>query len=180
MTTFSQEELRTLPRVCLAQRFINEGLESPVVPERERRQLSEKLGHSFIHYHHYCWALLYLRRAAKPGGERFDYKRAVDNLNYVIRHADPSFALLPHVYFRKGNVLERLGDRKAAVMEYQNAVRAKAGFTPASAALVRNYLRLGDLEAARAALKEGLDHDPRSTTLAAKKSALAEQEKQRR
>ena len=180
LTDFSQEEFRTLPRLCLAQQFINEELESPVVPESERKQLSESLGHSFTHYHHYCWALLYMRRAAKPGGDKFDYHRAVDNLNYVIRNADPSFALLPEVYFQKGNVLGGLGDREAAVSEYQNALRAGADYTPARAALVQLYLDLGDVEAARAALEEGLKHDPSSKTLAEKKSALAERQKERR
>jgi tetratricopeptide (TPR) repeat protein len=180
LTDFSQEEFRTLPRVCLAQQFINEELESPVVPESERKQFDERLGHSFIHYHHYCWALLCVRRAATSGGDKFNYDRAVDNLNYVIRNADPSFALMPDVYFQKGYVLERLGEREAAAAEYQNALRAKADYTPASAALVQHYLDLGDVEAARAALEEGLKHAPSSTTLAAKKSALAEREKERR
>jgi tetratricopeptide (TPR) repeat protein len=180
LSNFSQEELRTLPRLCLAQQFINEELESPIVPEPERKRLAEQLGHSFVHYHHYCWALLYERRAAQPGGDKFDYRRAVDNLNYVTRHADPSFALLPEVYFQKGKVLERLGERTAAVTEYQNAVRAKAGYTPASAALVESYLELGDVEAARAALEEGLKHDPKSKTLAAQKSAVAQREKESR
>jgi tetratricopeptide (TPR) repeat protein len=121
-----------------------------------------------------------MRRAAKPGGDKFDYHRAVDNLNYVIRNADPSFALLPEVYFQKGNVLGGLGDREAAVSEYQNALRARADYTPARAALVQLYLDLGDVEAARAALEEGLKHDPSSKTLAEKKSALAERGKERR
>jgi tetratricopeptide (TPR) repeat protein len=176
LTDFSQEELHTLPRLCLAQQFINEELASPVVPERERRRLSEKLGHSFIHYHHYCWALLYIHRAAAPGGDKFNYHRAVDNFDYVLRNADPSFTLLPEVYFQKGSLLEQLGDREAAASAYQNALRARADYTPARAALVQFYLDRGDVEAARTALEEGLKHDPRSKTLAEKKSALAARE----
>jgi hypothetical protein len=174
LTNFSQEEFRTLPRVCLAQQFINEELEFAVVPGSEREQLAEELGHSFIHYHHYCWALLYMRRAAMPGGDKFDYRRAVDNLNYVIRNADPSFTLLPAVYFKKGNVLERIEERQAAAAEYQNAQRAMADYTPLFAALVQDYVDLGDVEAARVALEEGLTYAPSSKTLAAKKAALAE------
>ncbi len=180
LTNFSQEEFRTLPRRCLAQQFINEELESPVVPEAERKELRDQLGHSFLHYHHYCWALLYERRAARPGGDKFDYHRAVDNLNYVIHNADPSFALLPDVYLEKGNVLARTGEREAAVVEYQNALRARADYTPASVALVQAYLDLGEVAAARAALAEGLKHDPSSAALAEKKSALAAQETERR
>src|SRR5262245_27703952 len=91
LTDFTQDEFRTLPRVCLAQQFINEELEKPIVPKRERERIAKRLGHSFIHYHHYCWALLYLRRAMQPDGDKFNYHRAIDNLNYVISRADRRF-----------------------------------------------------------------------------------------
>jgi len=138
LTDFSQAELRMLPRLCLAQQFINEELESPTVPDAERAQLAEAFGHSFIHYHHYCWALLYTARAAQPGGDRFNYHRAVDNLDYVIRNADPGFALLPDVYLQKGKVLERTGDGAAAVAAYRNALRANPDYIPAYAALAQH------------------------------------------
>ena len=172
LTDFSQEEFRTLPRICLAQQFINEELESPAVPESEREELAKTLGHSFIHYHHYCWALLYTARAAQPGGDKFNYHRAVDNLDYVIRHADPSFALLPEVYVQKGNLLERTGEGAAAVTEYRNALRAKSDYTPAYVALAQHYVDAGAVAAARAALAEGLQHDPSSKVLAEKQAAL--------
>jgi tetratricopeptide (TPR) repeat protein len=113
-----------------------------------------------------------MRRAGAPGGDKHDYTRVVDNLNYVIQRGDPRCPLLPDVYFQKGTALERLGDREAAVSEYQSALRVAAGYTPARAALVQVYLDRGDLKAARAALAEGLKHDPRSKTLAEKKGAL--------
>lgn len=172
LTDFSQEEFRTLPRVCLAQQFINEELESPVVPESEREQLAKRLGHSFIHYHHYCWALLNMRRAAQPAGDKFNYRRAVNNLDYVIRHADPSFSLLPEVHVQKGNALERLGEREAAVTEYRNALQAKPDYTPAYVALAQHYVDAGETTAARAVLEEGLKHDPTSKELAEKKALL--------
>ncbi len=173
LTDFSQEELHSLPHMCLAQQFINEELDSPLVPQAERKQLLERLGHSFIHYHHYCWALLCIRRATAPGGDKFNYHRALENFDYVILHADPSFALLPDVYFQKANLLDQLGEREKAVIEYQNAVRARADYTPARVALVQLYLDRDDIEAARAALAEGLKHDPSSKALADKQSALA-------
>ena len=173
LTDFTQAELHSLPRLCLAQQFINEELDSPVVSEAERKEVRERLGHSFVHYHHYCWALLCLRRAEAPGGDKFNYHRAVDNLDYVIRNADPTFALLPQVYFQKGEVLARRGDREAAGREYETALRVQPDYTPARAALVQLYIERGDLEAAQAELTKGLQHDPGSTILAEKKAALA-------
>ena len=171
---FTQEELLTLPHACLAQQFINELLESPAVPEPERVELLKTLGHSFIHYHHYCWALLYEDRAARPGGDKFNYHRAVDNLDYVIRNADPSFALLPEVYLQKGKVLERTGKGAAAVAEYRNALRANPDYTPAYVALARHYVDAGDSAAAGAVLAEGLARDPSSKVLADALAALGE------
>ena len=177
LTDFTQREFWTLPRLCLAQQFINQELDAPVVPEAERNEVLEQQGKSFIHYHHFCWALLLERRAERPGGDKYDYTRAVDNLNYVIRNADRSFALLPGVYLEKGNVLLRIAQPEAAAAEYQNALRLKADFTPASVALIQTYLDLGDLTAAREVLEQALPHDPTSAALAAKKSAVAAREK---
>ena len=173
LTDFSQAEFLTLPRVCLAQRFINEELASPAVPESERDELARTLGHSFLHYHHYCWALLYTARAERPGGDKYDYNRAVDNLDYVLRRADPSFVLLPDVYVRKGNLLERMGAGAAAVDEYRNALRANPRYTPAYLALAEHYVAAGDVAAARAVIAEGLKHDPKSKVLKDKQAALA-------
>lgn len=153
LTDFTQAELGSLPRICLAQRFINQDLAAPAVPEAERTQLAEQLGHSYIHFHHYCWALLYLARAEQPQGDKFNYHRAVDNLDYVIRHADPSFALLPQVYVLKGDVFARRG-KGDPVAEYRTAIRIDPTYAPAYAALALHYLDAGDVAAARAVLTE--------------------------
>jgi tetratricopeptide (TPR) repeat protein len=173
LTDFSQAEFLTLPRVCLAQRFINEELTSPAVPESERAELTRTLGHSFIHYHHHCWALLYVARAELPGGDKYNYDRAVDNFDYVLRRADPSFVLLPDVYVQKGNVLERTGAGAAAVDAYRNALRANPTYTPAYLALAAHFVAAGDVAAARAAIAEGLKHDPKSKVLKERQAALA-------
>lgn len=55
---FTQEELRDLPRVCLAQNGINRLLDQPVVPEAERRAWAAELGDGYQHLHHYCYGLM--------------------------------------------------------------------------------------------------------------------------
>jgi tetratricopeptide (TPR) repeat protein len=172
MPDFAQEELLTLPYACLAQQFINEQLESPAVAEPERAELLKTLGHSFIHYSHYCWGLLYKHRAARPGGDKFDYHRAIDNFDYVIRNAEPSFALMPKVYLQKGKVLERTGKGAEAEAEYRNALQANPDYTPAYVALAWHYADAGDIAAARATLAEGLARNPNSKVLADALAAL--------
>ncbi len=100
----------------------------------------------------------------------------MDNLNYVIRNSDPGFSLLPEVYLQKGEALDKLGQRDEAVAEYRNALRAKADYTPAYAALAQHYIDRGDVDAARGVIEQGLKRDPGSTALAAKKAALAERD----
>jgi hypothetical protein len=160
LTDFSQAELLTLPRICLAQRFINQELAQPAVPEAERARLAEQLGHSYIHFHHYCWALLYLARAARPDGDKFNNHRAVDNLDYVIRHAAASFALLPQVYVLKGDGFARTGRGDAAAIEYRNAIQADPSYAPAYVALALQLLAAGDVGAAQAVLTDARRHDP--------------------
>jgi tetratricopeptide (TPR) repeat protein len=159
LTDFSQAELLTLPRVCLAQRFINQELTTPVVPDAERTQRAETLGRSYIHFHHYCWALLYIARAEQPQGDKFNFRRAVDNLDYVIRHADPSFTLLPQVYVLKGDVLARTGKGDAAATEYRNAIQADRTYAAAYAALALYFLDAGDPTAAREVLTDARRND---------------------
>lgn len=172
LTDFSQEELLTLPRQCLAQRFINEELTTPAVPEAERTELAKALGHSYIHYHHYCWALLYIARASQPGGDKFNYHRAVDNFDYVIRNADPGFVLLLDVYVQKGNVLERTGQGAGAEAAYREAIRVDPSYAPAYVALSHHYVAAGDQAAARAIIAQGLARDPKAKPLLERQAAL--------
>jgi len=176
LTDFSQEELRSLSQLCLSQRFINEELTTPAVsePERAHQEWEAKLGKSFIHYHHFCWATLYAKRAEQQAAEsKFNFDRAVDNFNYVLRNADPEFALLPEVHLEKARALERLDRGEEAAAEYRSAIRGKVDYTPAYVGLAQYYLAVADPNAARGVLEEGLKHDPGSKELAEMKAALA-------
>jgi hypothetical protein len=170
---FTQEELRSLPRVCLAQKVINEQLQSPLVSEVERREWALRLGEKdYSSYHHYCWALLHIRRgstASAPNEKTYNYKAAIDNFNYVLRRASIQFPLLPEVNLRKGLTLQLTGDNPGAAREFMAAVKLKRDYTPAYAALVDIHLDLGNVEAAAAVLKEGLTHAPNSKILAQKR-----------
>ena len=164
-----QDELQALPRVCLAQRFINQDLETPMVPANEREQWASTLGPSYKHYHHFCWGLVYMRRAAaNPSKGKFNYDSAVNNFQYVIRNSDRGFALLPEVHLRKGMALRLLGDDAASASEFVKAVRLKRDYSPAYAALVQLHVDLGDNESARKVLETGLKNAPNSKLLAQK------------
>jgi tetratricopeptide (TPR) repeat protein len=176
---FTQEELRALPRICHAQKFINSSLDSPIVPEAERKMWAEKLGTPFEAFHHFCWALIYMRRANDPSQSAFrksNYQNAVGNFEYVQRNSTASFPLLPEVYLRKGIALRFLGEEASAASQFLAAVKLRSDYTPAYAALVDLYVDLKDMEAARAVLEQGLKQVPTSTILSKKKVELESRE----
>jgi tetratricopeptide (TPR) repeat protein len=171
---FSQEELLGLPRVCLAQKFINSALRTPVVPESERIQWAQRLGATFESFHHFCWGLIDMRRAsgADPSAQKGHYTKAVANFGYVERNADSSFPMLPEVLLRKGMALRLLGRDAEAATGFTDAIRVKPDYTPAYAALVDLYVDLDDPDGARDILEQGLREAPQSNILRSKKVEL--------
>lgn len=174
--TFTQEELRALPRVCHAQRIINMMLDRPLVPEAERAEWAARLGEKdYKTFHHYCWALIFLRRGHEAQTElqrTNDFKYAVENFVFVQRNASPQFPLMPEVNLQKGLALRLLKDDPAAAREFTNALRLKPDYTPAYAALVDLLLDGGDEEGARQILATGIERVPDSKILARKKAEI--------
>jgi tetratricopeptide (TPR) repeat protein len=169
---FTQDELRTLPRVCLAQSYINRSLADPIVPEVEREQWKAKMGHDYMHLHHYCWSLMLLARASRSKDARVrnaNYKAAISNFDYVISNVSREFPLKPEVYLRKGMTLRLVGDDSGASREFTNAIANKPDYTPAYAALVDLQLDLGNTQDAEKVLDAGLSQVPGSKILAEKK-----------
>jgi hypothetical protein len=177
---FSQAELRALPRACQAQKFINEMLQFPTVPEHERLQFETLLGQDYIHYHHHCMALMYVRRANHASDSRsrlYNYNQAIANFSYVQRNASSAFPLLPDVYLQKGFVYRLIGSDVMAAREFVGAIELKATYTPAYGALIDYYLDLGDLEQARLTVDAGLRLAPGSKLLQEKKIEIESRER---
>ncbi len=173
---FNQEELVALPRVCHAQRVINNQLQTKIVPEAERREWAQRLGEKdYGAFHHYCWALMYLRRAGAANSTQvrvFNYETAVNNFGFVQQNASPQFPLMPEVNLRKGQTYLLLGEEGAAAKEFNEAIRLKPDYTPAYAALVDFYLDMNDLAQAERILATGLAQAPQSKILQQKKTEL--------
>ena len=180
--SFSQEELRSLPRTCQAQQFIHNDIHVPVTTEAERKQLLTVLGEDFMHYHHYCWGLMLVRRANttdQPNRRLGIYGEAVSNFDYVVRNSKSSFVLLPEVLLQKGLTLQLMSNPAAAAREFFNALRLKPSYTPAYAALIDYYLELGNVAEARKMLESGLQHAPSSKLLQEKRKAIEDRETRR-
>jgi tetratricopeptide (TPR) repeat protein len=170
---FTQDELRALPRVCHAQKFISEALRPPIVPEQERRQWEARLGErDYLGFHHHCYALMFLRRASVAESETsrdYNYQQAVANFLFVQNHCSRKFPLLPEVNLRKGQTLRLMGKNGDAATEFWEAVNLKPDYTPAYAALIDLYIDLRDSESAEQVLEQGLARVPQSKILLQKK-----------
>ena len=170
---FSQKEYLALPRYCLAQEFLNRHLNRPVVPEAERKEWARRMGDGYRHIHHFCWALMDMRRAAEdPSNKDFHYRSALADWEYMIRNADPSFPLYPEVWLRKGITERFMGNETEAGFSFREAIRLKPDYTPAYAGLIDVYLALGETEEARAVVEDGLRAVPDSKILADKKAEI--------
>ena len=171
---YTKEEFLSLPRVCLAQEFINKSLFTPVVPEPERQQWAQRLGPAYKSFHHFCWALIDLRRASATRAEvqSHHYRSAVQNFEFVVRNADTTFPMLPEVLLRKGMTLRLLGRDAESARVFTQAIRVKSDYTPAYAALIDLHVDLQDLEGAQSLLERGLRIAPESKILLNKKSEL--------
>jgi len=89
--------------------------------------------------HHYCWALIHLRRAAGPvaSPEVRKYLRevAISDFYYVVRHAqrlsDPSsFLMLPELFHRIGDTEASLGNSARAITAFEQARAVKPDYWP--------------------------------------------------
>jgi tetratricopeptide (TPR) repeat protein len=172
---FTQDELRALPRVCLAQNAMDKHLTDSIVPEAERKQWAARMGDGYMHIHHYCYGLMLVSRGNRAQDARLRlacYRAAISNFDYVIRDWSNTFPLKPEAYLRKGMTLRLSGNNVAAVTEFANAIQIKPNYTPAYAALIDLQLDLGNREEAEKMLEAGLAQVPDSAILTKKKADM--------
>lgn len=127
-----------------------------------------RMGETFKHVHHYCWALVSLRRASMaPNKEKRKHlvTTAINDLEYVINNASADFRLKPEVYARIGDAALQLEDFSKAFDAYDNARQLKPGYAPAYIGWADVLFKAGQRDAARELIEEGLRHAPDSPEL---------------
>lgn len=125
--------------------------------------------------HHYCIAVIsYIRshRHTNSANDRSGYLGfAEDNQSYVINHAKPGFAMLPDVYYRRGQVRVRLGRTAEAIKDLEQALTLNPKHARAAFELAQVFSGKGDRARAEQVLQAGLAQNPESRLL---KTALAD------
>jgi tetratricopeptide (TPR) repeat protein len=173
--TYDPSQIYMLPVYCKYTPIFRER-----VPGGNNRAEIERwttsMGSTFNHMHHYCWGLMASNRAAFLSDTRQDRMHnlsvSINEFDYVIQRAPLDFALLPEILTRKGESLIRLDRAGEGMLEFQRAIKIKADYAPAYAAMGDYYKETGQLAKARESLEKGLSAAPNAKALMRRLAAL--------
>jgi len=151
------QEIAMLPKYCPHTITFRSMLRGS---KEEQDYWFQRLGPAFKSMHHYCWALISMQRAIRPGTtelqKRGHYRSAVDDINYVLRYVDDSFPLLPEILTRRGQALTKLKEYGQAEADFVRAAKLRADYWPAYTSLAESNIAQGRTDAARSVLQAGL------------------------
>ena len=157
-------ELRLLPAYCgpRAQPWGNDSSRPEV------RRWFRVFGRDYVHMHHYCLAMLKLRRAptiADGRKRRAAYAVARNNLLYMEKNVSRGFLLWPELKVLLAEAYRGLGDRARAVAAAQQALAVKPDYARAAVFLADEWVAMGRREEARRVLEAAIKHGARARSL---------------
>ena len=137
---------------------------------------TELMGDTFNHMHHYCLGLMASNRAAflsnTPEDRKHNLGVSIKEFDYVIDRAPANFSMLPEILTKKGESLIQLDRPGEGIVELEQAIRIKADYSPAYAAMSDYYKGAGQLAKAHEWLQKGLSEAPNSPALMRRLAAL--------
>ena len=158
----SVSDLPLLPPYCKAKLF--DTADSP-----EYAKWEATLGAGFEHTHHYCAGVNFVNRANKTFGNKSEQAQlliqALNEFNYVIKHAPATYVLIPEIHVQKGRVLVRLKKNAEAIQEFHRAIELNADYVAGYTALSDQYKDMGSPGEAKQVLQKGLARLPDSKAL---------------
>lgn len=161
-------ELALLPVYCPDTQGFKYG-DAVTNPSPRSKAWVDKLGKAFWALHHHCWGLVKVRRAMAPGVappiRTGLIKAAIGDYDYVIRHSDSSFLVLPDVYLKMGEAYLLLGETANAAAAYERSRVLKPDFWPAYAGWADALHKSGARAAALTHLEEGMRNAPTAQAL---------------
>jgi len=129
-----------------------------------------RFGEMFWHFHHYCYAQVYLMRADRSTTSAMERRgnlaSAIDDIEYVVKYLPPDYFLLPEMYTAEGKVLRRQEKFNDAIAVLRKAIDLDATYWRAYFELAQAYEAAEDRNSALRVVKEGLQHNPESKALA--------------
>lgn len=159
-------EVRLLPPYCVYTQYFDARYRTN---EAEKKRWVAALGPTFIHLHHYCFALLKTNRALLLTKEKryreFYLRDSLREFEYIIDRSPSDFVLLPEIHTKKGENLVRLGRGQFAVFEFERAIELNPEYWPPYAQLADHYKTTGATDKARDVLAKGLSRAPEAKAL---------------
>lgn len=152
----TEADFLRLPKYCKA-RFSDS--QSPLYQKWDKI-----LGANFIHVHHFC-AALHSERASHliVGVSPIDNQRkqsyitsAIRNIDYMEKHATPSFILFPDIYLLKAEIFGSSGNSKLATEYYRKAINANKKYSKGYVKYADYLYKIGSKQIAVEILNEGL------------------------
>jgi len=127
------------------------------------------MGDGFYWMHHYCAALVDLRRSQMflPGSDKKRYLlQAVKmEITFTIAQVSKKFVLLPEMYTRLGEAEIQLSDIGGAYDALSRAREIKPDYWPAYSTWAEVLIRLKKKAEAKKLVREGLEYSPDSKVL---------------
>ena len=156
---YEPQLLSLLPPYCRYTQVIRDQMPGGT-NSAEIARWTRKMGNTFIHMHHYCIGLMDVNRAElmskTPQDRRHHLSNSIWEFNYVIERSPPDFSMLPEILTKKGESLVKLGRGGESVIDLKRAIRIKADYWQAYAALSDHYREVGDRAQALEWLRKGL------------------------
>lgn len=149
-------EMASLPTFCKIK------MKSP--PSSPEYKLWEQtLGPGFGSTHHYCAALNFLNRSYRSYSaedKRFNLGNAVDNFNYMVSHAAPTYSLMPDVYLNRGLTYSLMKHDVEAIIDLNKSLQMNPHLVKAYHLLANYYERIKQKQKALEIVTSGLQHNP--------------------
>ena len=134
------------------------------------------MGFDLWKVHHYCWALMSLKRAESRTmpleQRRHIWIDAIGDMDWTVRNSSANFALLPEIHLRMGEVQLLLGSQTGAYNEFLRARQLKPDYWPAYSSWAAVLIKLGLKVEAKKLVAEGLGYAPEAKVLIDQYKAL--------
>ena len=159
-------EIALLPEFCRDKEWAG----SFVPPER-KTYWRGIMGQSWEGIHHYCWALVHVRRATSrsmaPEMRTHLLNVAVSDYHYAIENSASDFVLAPEMLLKMGEAHVLLRNYPAAVAAFERSMLSNPQYWPAYQRLADVYVKTKLPQRARQVLIDGLRVLPQQPQLLA-------------
>ena len=129
------------------------------IPQQTINKWKRIVGPTFVHVHHYCEGMIYLKRADLSVDERKKkrvYQKAVNAIDYTYERAGRNFILFSQMSAHLAMAHSGVGNTAKAISILQNAINRQPDKPEAYIQLAKMAAATGDEEEAVKILKRGL------------------------